>query len=181
MLLCFYAPMLLCFYAFMLLYFYASMLLCFYASMLLCFYTSMHQLQISPLILLFELERQATIIIYNWTSPLNSDTKSQLWLSLAQLSPGLCLSLFRRAFDRISILIFLFWQRALLIEMLFPFKYFFFETKFQRFLLLANLSNLFFYLHRSNASFLCILWGFALVKFTAARFFLIFAIDCRLG
>ena len=134
MLLCFYGvSMLLCFYAstsnfnskmstcFVFLYFYASMVfLCFYAFMLLCFYTSMHQLQISPLILLFELEFQATVIIYNSTSPSNSDSKSQLRLSLAQLSLGLYLNLFRRVFDRISILIFLFDNEHFLIENVVP-------------------------------------------------------------
>ena len=156
------------------------MLLCFYASMLLCFYTSMllcFNFQISPLIFLFELDLQATITTYNSTSISTSDSKSWPRLSLAQLSPGLCLSLFCRALDRISILIFFlttntFNRGCCSRSNIFPrrrlhFKDFFwqiFQTCFSIFI-----------------DRMRVLWGFALVKFTAARFFLIFAIDCRLG
>ena len=93
------------------------MFLCFYASN---FYASMHQLQISPLTFLFELELQATITIYKSTSTSNSDFKPQLRLSLSRLSPGLYLNLFRRALDRISILIFLFDNEHFLIENVVP-------------------------------------------------------------
>ena len=85
-------------------------------------------------------------------------------LRLVQLSPSLCLSLFLIE----SRSLFSFLTTRTFNRDVVPVKIFSLRTKFQRFFLLANLSNMFFYLYRLNASF-------------CTRFSLTFAIYRRLG